>query len=263
MQLMLQVQVLSRQVAVEHLQGPSKSLRPQTEVILLLYTCTYWTPKYAKKAQREKQILPNRAFFTRNIVFFQIQWSGEWFNQLSSSFYTALCGSAFFFVPEIPGIVPEIDGIVPEIPGAQFSHIAWLKKMYHMFCIFALYIFSRKCHLFVTFVPFLAERNLVSRILRHGVSRLVLYMHTRHSIYHSFLVISPVSVVCSYSNSALCSGLKDRMLLHLDDAAESLSNGSEAFKKPSKDSNTLSVSFSLVRFLWSFRCAMEERWDLL
>ena len=70
---------------------------------------------------------------------------------------------------------------------------------------------------------------------------LVLYMHIRHSTYDSFLVISPVSVVCSYSDSALCSGLKDRMLLHLDDAAESLSNGSEAFKKPSNDWNTLSV----------------------
>ena len=43
--------------------------------------------------------------------------------QLSSSFHRAFCGSAVFFVPEIPAIVPEIGGIVPEIPEEQFGHI--------------------------------------------------------------------------------------------------------------------------------------------
>ena len=81
------------------------------------------TPKYAKKkAQREKTgfaklclFCPECSLFSNSVIWGVVQ--------LSSSFYRAFCGSAIFFVPEIPGIVPEIRGIVPEIPGEQFSHI--------------------------------------------------------------------------------------------------------------------------------------------
>ena len=48
---------------------------------ILKYIFFLVTPKYAKKRHKGKnQVLPNCAFSTRNVVFFQIQWSGEWFN---------------------------------------------------------------------------------------------------------------------------------------------------------------------------------------
>jgi len=75
-----------------------------------------------KEHKGKKQVLPNCACFTRNVVFFQIQCSGEWFSCHHPSI-EPFAAQRSFFVPEIPGIVPEIRGIVPEIPGKQFSHI--------------------------------------------------------------------------------------------------------------------------------------------
>ena len=122
---------------------------------ILKYIFFLVTPKYAKKRHKGKnQVLPNCAFSTRNVVFFQIQWSGEWFNCNHPSI-EPFAAQRCFCTRNSRNCARNSRML--EIPGEQFSHIT---GFFDIPCVlhFCFVPFFLKCHLFVTFVTFFAGK---------------------------------------------------------------------------------------------------------
>ena len=133
------------------------------------------TPKYAKKkkAQREKPgftklclFYPECSLFSNSVIW------GVWLNCHHPSMEAF--AAQRFLCTRNSRIVPEIRGIVLEIPGEQFSHIRDFFNIPYVLLLRFCTVFPEMSSFCNLCYLFLSDKTLVSRILRHGVSR---YIH--------------------------------------------------------------------------------------